>query len=503
MSSLPLTVLPSVIPHWPAEITSPHEGLSRTEGQESLAEEGVRAPTFAVYTLGCKVNAADTSSLARVLAAHGFRMVPFRERADLYVVDTCTVTQEADKKSRKIAARARRNNPDGVVAVTGCAATRDAAQFERVAPGALVLSNARKWELPQLALQSLRAQPDWARDYDRYRREAGSEPVPSPTRERAVLKIQDGCNHRCAFCIIPRVRGRSTLKSRAVALAEARELVAEGARELVVTGVSLGDWDLDGMEGATARSSRTAALCALLRDIAELSGLARLRVSSIDVADADEAFLTLVATHPKICPHLHLALQSGSRTTLRRMRRRYTPERFLCVARRWRELRPDGGLTTDVIVGFPGETREEWEESLQLVREAAFSSVHVFPYSPREGTYAAENLEALGGLVPFAEQSRRVDELLALSAELSRDYASQFVGLTLPIMLEGEMPRHEGAVTLQGEGLTPHYVKVSIRNVPLGARRGDVVPVQLGAWDGESLSGEVVDASTATLALSS
>ena len=175
-----------------------------------VAKSGAR-PTFALYTLGCKVNQYDSHQIARSLVAKGFRRVEFRESADLYVIDTCTVTAQADKKSRQAASRARRNNPDAVVAVTGCAATKDALQFERAAPGALVLSNAQKWELPERALERLGEVANWAQNYADFRAQTGSEPVPSPTRERAVLKIQDGCNHKCSYCIIPRVRGASVV----------------------------------------------------------------------------------------------------------------------------------------------------------------------------------------------------------------------------------------------------------------------------------------------------
>ena len=174
------------------------------------------------------------------------------------------------------------------------------------------------------------------------------------------------------------------------------------------------------------------------------------------------------------------------------MRRRYTPERFLSVARRWRELRPDGGLTTDVIVGFPGETRDEWDESLQLVRDAEFSSVHVFPYSPRDLTFAAENLDALGGLISAGEQARRVDELLSLGRELAREYAAQFIGHQLSVMLEGEVMGENG------EGMTPHYVKARVSGLPSGAQRGDVVTVRMEAWDGEALCGMVQPPDNAT-----
>jgi threonylcarbamoyladenosine tRNA methylthiotransferase MtaB len=466
----------SILPQTPPEITSRARAISN----ESHPERARRAPTFAVYTLGCKVNQSDSSVIARTLQSKGFRRVAFKESADLYVIDTCTVTSEADKKSRKAAARAARNNPDAVVAVTGCAATYSAEQFHRVAPDALVLSNARKFELPEIALKKLRAKKDWNEEYSRLREETASEPVFASTPTRAVLKIQDGCNHNCSYCIIPTVRGASTLKTHGAILAEARTMIEEGAREIIVTGVSMGDYRIADRGLRIADSGRrNGALCDLLRELSTLPGLSRLRVSSLDPADVDEEYLQTLANTPKICPHIHLALQSGSASTLRRMRRRYTPELFLKWARRWREISPTGGLTTDIIVGFPGEAEEEFQDSLYVAREAQFSAIHVFPYSPRAGTVAA----TLGDFVKPKIQKRRVDELLALADELSTRFATQFLGRTLPILIE--------SITENcAEGLTENYLKA---RVPLASNTeysvGDVVKMCVESWDGEVLQG--------------
>jgi threonylcarbamoyladenosine tRNA methylthiotransferase MtaB len=456
-----------------------------------------RPPTFALYTLGCKVNQYDSHQIARALLQRGFRRVEFREAADLYVIDTCTVTAEADRKSRKAAGRARRNNADAVVAITGCAAAYAADQFRRVVPDALVLDNTRKFELPELAFAALRSRPDWAENYARYRAQTASEPVPAATRERAVLKIQDGCDHRCSYCIIPMVRGASATQSREAVLQEARTLVREGAREITITGVSLSDWGRarTGAETPNADSEkqrgRNAELCSLLRAVASVEGLERVRVSSLDPADVDEEFLRTVAHTPRLCPHIHLALQAGAASTLRRMRRRYTPDMFLRAARHWRAVQPDGGLTTDIIVGFPGETDADFEESLRVARAAKFSAIHVFPYSPRGGTFAA----TLPDHVAAAEQKRRVDALLALALQLSAEYAVQFVGQDLPLLVEN-IDTVSGVV----EGMTPHYVKARVRlnaslltsSTPATATSvavGDIVWFRVENWREGSLEG--------------
>lgn len=445
----------------------------------SRAGATLARPTFALYTLGCKVNQYDSHQIARMLSAQGFRQVAFREVADLYVIDTCTVTAEADKKSRKAASRAHSKNPDAVVAVTGCAATKDAAQFERAAPGALVLSNAQKFELPARALDKLKSIESWARAYADIRGQTGSEPVPTPTRERAVLKIQDGCNHRCSYCIIPRMRGESVIKSQRELLAEARILAAEGARELVVTGVSMGDFSI--MNDAP-RADRNAPLNELLRAVSQIEGLDRVRTSSLDPADVDENWLQVVAATPGVMPHIHLALQSGCSATLRRMRRRYSKETYLKWAQRWREIRPDAGLTTDVIVGFPGETEDEWRETLETCRAARFSDIHVFPYSPRPQTFAADHLEALGGLVAPDVQKRRVAQLIALGAQMSAQFAAQFVGKNGEILVE--QIADDCAL-----GLTPSYLKARVALGGRAVRVGELLAFEAREWANGALVG--------------
>lgn len=492
----------SILPQTPAQILNRGKTAAHARGTATNAS----APSFAVYTLGCKVNQADSHQIAQMLQSSGFRQVAFREAADLYVIDTCTVTAEADRKSRKAAARAQRNNPDALVAVTGCAASYAEDQFRKAAPGALVLGNTRKFELPELAIARLRDNADWAARYAALREQTGSEPTPSSTRERGVIKVQDGCNHQCAFCIIPTVRGGSVQKTRETIVEEARRMLAQGAREITLTGVSLGDWgrQANGPRGAggiatggtaTERnaaggnatrnaSGRNASLCALLRGVAELDGLRQLRVSSLDPSDVDEEFLQTVAHHPKICPHIHLALQSGSASTLRRMRRRYTPQLYLKWAQRWREIRPDGGLTTDVIVGFPGETDAEFEDSMEMARQARFSAIHVFPYSPREGTAAA----AFPDMVNPAVQKERVARLIALGNQLSAQFAAQFVGREMSVLVEKSAPG--GGNANDREGLIPQYARAHILNAP-HLQAGDVATVKIEEARGGELYGIV------------
>lgn len=440
-------------------------------------------PTFALYTLGCKVNQADSHQIARMLLERGLQRVPFSQSADVYVIDTCTVTHQADRKSRQIAARAARQNPHAIVAVTGCAATYSPEQFQLAVPDALVLPNAQKLELPERVLEALRQKNarahEWSLKYLQMRQFEPIEPQFAATRERAVIKIQDGCSHACSYCIIPSVRGASVSKSTASILREAQNCVREGAREIVLTGVSMGEWN-----AIRKAQGRNSALCDLLREVANVEGLSRVRTSSLDPADVDEEWLECVATTPKLCPQIHLALQSGSASVLRRMRRRYTPEKFLKWARRWRELRPDGGLTTDVIVGFPGETEDEWRQTLEVVRQARFSHVHAFPFSPRRDTVAA----GLPAPVEPRVQKRRMEELEALGAELEADFAAQFVEQEVEIIVEGSS--RDRLV----EGLTPSYLKCSgvLGSSTCAPQAGDLARVQILGWSEGALRGRLV-----------
>ena len=515
----------SFVPHLPPHLAAQKLAARQAETQKAetqieysmsgdtlpnAVQTNVRRPTFALYTLGCKVNQYDSHQISRALMQRGFRRVEFRETADLYVIDTCTVTAEADRKSRKAAGRAHRNNLDAVVAVTGCAAAYARDQFLQVAPNALVLDNSRKLELPELAIAELQKRASWNLEYSLLREQIGSEPMPASTRERAVLKIQDGCNHNCSYCIIPSVRGASVVKSRDNVMSEARAFVREGARELIITGVSMSDWgrgrnDELGMmndelktqvkdssfiiPNSSLAKRRNMALCDLIRAVATIEGLERVRVSSLDPADVDDEFLETIANTTGVCPHIHLALQSGSAQVLRAMRRRYTPQMFLQAAKRWREIRPDGGLTTDVIVGFPGESDDDFECSMQMVRDANFSAIHVFPYSPRAGTVAAQ----MGDFVSPPLQKNRVERLIALGEELSANYAAQFFGTVVPVLVE-ENGR---------EGLTPHYVKArfspesstsSTRSVGAQAvaQTGDIVWMRATSWHKGALEGELV-----------
>ena len=299
-------------------------------------------------------------------------------------------------------------------------------------------------------------------------------------RTRAVIKIQDGCNHFCSFCIIPFTRGRLRSRGAAELLAEARELAALGYRELVLTGICIGDYgDEKGFSGEELASGRDP-LALLLERLAEIPGVERIRLSSIDPADTTQDLLETMARVPQVCAHLHLSLQAGDEEVLRRMRRRYTAGQFRDLVERIYTAMPHAGLTCDVIVGFPGETEAQFAETERICRDARFCKLHAFPYSPRRGTSAARWPDD----VPAAEKQRRVHTLNTLSDELGLAFAERYLGETVTVLVE-QRDRHSG----QLGGLTENYLRVNFDGPD--ELRGQVVPVLVQSAGAEGASGEV------------
>ncbi|MFL6201165.1 MAG: MiaB/RimO family radical SAM methylthiotransferase [Thermoanaerobaculia bacterium] len=371
--------------------------------------------------LGCKLNQAETERLARDFLAAGHRVVGSPGEADLHVVNTCTVTHTAARASRKAARRAPRT------VLTGCYATDQPGEAARLVD--LVVPNSEKDRL----LDHVHAAfPDLA---------PSEVPVPwvrlpfgqSFGHTRALVKVEDGCNMRCSFCIIPSTRGRQRSRPLAEVVEEVRSRVAGGYREVVVTGVQI-----------SAYRSGDDRLYELVRAVLARTGVPRLRLTSIAPWDLDERLLELWSDR-RLCRHLHLSLQSGSTATLRRMRRPYTAEGYLEVLERVRSSIPGVAITTDVIVGFPGETPEEFEESLATVEAARFAKAHVFPFSPRPGTEAAD----LPGPVHPDEKKARMERMLAVAERAERDFWGEHVGRRETVLWERG-----------GQGLTDNYLRV-------------------------------------------
>ncbi|MDI9498440.1 MAG: tRNA (N(6)-L-threonylcarbamoyladenosine(37)-C(2))-methylthiotransferase MtaB [Bacillota bacterium] len=375
----------------------------------------------AALTLGCKVNHYETDALLAAFRRRGCRVVPFAEEADIYLINTCTVTSEAGRKSAQMIRRARRRNRDALVVAVGC----HVEVGERPAVADLWIGNRGKTELVDRCLARLATGRD---EWPLPPAAAAScfqdfAPFAEQSDTRAVVKIQDGCDRFCSYCIIPLVRGPARSRPAEAVLDEARRLLAAGHRELVLTGIHLNSY---GREGGTG-------LGELLAAVDRLPGLERLRLGSLDPAAVDAHFAAALGSLETLCPHFHLSLQSGSGTVLARMRRPYTPAAYREAAARLRACRSgDVSLTTDVIVGFPGETEAEHEASLAFCRELGFARLHVFRYSARPGTAAATFPDA----VPEPLKIRRAGDMQTLGGELWRCRVNRLAGREDLLLLE-------------------------------------------------------------------
>ncbi|MCL6516347.1 tRNA (N(6)-L-threonylcarbamoyladenosine(37)-C(2))-methylthiotransferase MtaB [Alicyclobacillus sp.] len=394
-------------------------------------------PTVAFHTLGCKVNFYDTEAIWRMFKAAGYEQVPFEERADVYVINTCTVTNTGDRKSRQMIRRAVRTNPDATVVVTGCYAQVAPDEVAKIAGVDLVVGNDRKSKIVELVEQVQREQhPYQAVGNILKTREFEEMDVPFfEERTRANLKIQDGCNNFCTFCIIPYARGLIRSRRPENIVVQATKLAKAGYREIVLTGIHTGGYgaDLDGYR-----------LSHLLEALEAIPELYRVRISSIEASEIDDRLIDVLGRSRKVCRHLHIPLQAGHDEVLRRMNRHYRVAAYAEKLASLRAALPDVAITTDVIVGFPGETDEYYEASEAFVREMAFSQLHVFPYSPRKGTPAARFRDQ----VPEDVKEARVQRMLRLSQELAHHFASRHLGRRLEVI--PEEPLH-----LEGRGVHP------------------------------------------------
>ncbi|HIT51738.1 MAG TPA: tRNA (N(6)-L-threonylcarbamoyladenosine(37)-C(2))-methylthiotransferase MtaB [Candidatus Aveggerthella excrementigallinarum] len=424
---------------------------------------GLRRPQFAVVNLGCKVNRVESDGFQAALAARGFAIAPAAQ-ADVVVVNTCTVTGEAEKKTRKAVRRALRASQDATVVVTGCAAVIDPAEFLEMS--SRVVAEPDKTKVVDAALDAIAPDERMLAGYGPARSasapgaaEASFDPalrVGAAFPTRVGVKVQDGCNNACSYCIVHVARGRAWSRPSAEVVAEAAALARAGVREIVLTGINLGSYRQEG-------GYRLADLLRELLAATSAEG-ARFRVSSIEPRDVDDALIDVLAeSDGLVCRHLHLPLQAGSASVLREMRRPYDAAFFERLVGRLRERVPGLSLSTDIIAGFPGETDAEFEETLSLARACGFSKIHAFPYSRRAGTPAAARADQ----VPDHVKAERTARLLELSDALrAADFAGR-VGSVERVLVE------EG-----GRGMTESYHEVV---VPAGERPGALIPLTLHA----------------------
>lgn len=430
---------------------------------EQLIENAVNGPTVAIHTHGCKLNQADSQVLARQFQEAGFTVVRSAAQADVVVLNTCTVTATSDAKARRYLRRARRANPDALVVATGCYAQRAIKDLSAMEAVSLVLDNRHKQSLVSMVAAKLKIEPVLTL-------EIGAQ---AHLRSRAMVKIQEGCDQVCAYCIVPKVRGRERSIPAKEIIAEINGRVAAGCREAVLTGTQLGTYGFD-LPDINLRD--------LIGQILAESPVDRLRVSSLQPQEITPELLDLWQDS-RLCPHFHVPLQSGSDTILRSMRRHYDTARFTETVELVREMIPDAAITTDVIVGFPGEGVREFAESYSFAESVGFSDIHIFPYSIRPGTSAAH----LDGQVDDLKKRERTGEMLELSAAAAREFRQRALGQTRPVLWE---PAEHQPSTGTWTGLTDNYLRVrtqssdDLGNVITGAR--------LTALDEDWVTGEVV-----------
>jgi threonylcarbamoyladenosine tRNA methylthiotransferase MtaB len=405
-------------------------------------------PAVAFHTLGCKVNHYETEAIWQLFKEAGYERTDFESVSDVYVINTCTVTNTGDKKSRQVIRRAIRKNPDAVICVTGCYAQTSPAEIMAI-PGVdiVVGTQDRVKMLEYIEQYKQERQPINGVGNIMKNRVYEELDVPAFTdRTRASLKIQEGCNNFCTFCIIPWARGLMRSRDPKEVIRQAQQLVDAGYKEIVLTGIHTGGYGED---------MKDYNLAMLLRDLeAQVKGLKRLRISSIEASQITDEVIEVMDQSKVVVRHLHIPLQSGSNTVLKRMRRKYTMEFFAERLERLKEALPGLAVTSDVIVGFPGETEEEFMETYNFIKEHKFSELHVFPYSKRTGTPAARMDDQIDEEI----KNERVHRLIALSDQLAKEYASQYEGEVLEVIPEESFK--ESSDSSLFVGYTDNYLKV-------------------------------------------
>ena len=402
----------------------------------------------ALHNLGCKVNAYETEAMQQILEEAGYEIVPFSEYADVYVINTCSVTNMADRKSRQMLHRAKKQNPDAIVVGAGCYVQTKEAQALVDESIDIVIGNNKKHELVPLLREYEASHRKMACVADiNHEKQAYEELSLSRTAEhtRAFIKVQDGCNQFCTYCIIPFARGRVRSRELPDVLQEIRTLAKSGYREVVLTGIHLSSYGVDNGES----------LLHLIEAVHELEGIERIRLGSLEPRIVTDAFAKRLSELPKICPHFHLSLQSGCDTVLSRMNRRYDTAEYEVGCALLRRYFEHPAITTDVIVGFPGETDEEFETTERYLERIHFYEMHIFQYSRREGTKAA----AMPDQVPETVKKERSEKLLALGHKMSEEFRRYYLGRQVTALLEEEF-LYDGKRYYTG--YTKEYVKVAV-----------------------------------------
>lgn len=426
---------------------------------------------IAFYTLGCKTNQYETQAMERLLCEQGHEISSFEDDCDCYIVNTCSVTAVADKKNRAIIRRCRREHPQAILGVCGCYSQHAAQAVRELEVDVVGGSGGRQQFLEDLlaAAQSRTYQEH----LDNALRRREFEVLPAgglQERTRAMLKVQDGCTNFCTYCIIPYTRGPIRSAPLETAVAQAKQLEQAGYREIVVTGIEIAGWGKD-LPGKPPVWLLIAEICKAVPHL-------RIRLGSLEPRIVTEEFVAALSGFQNLCPQFHLSMQSGCDTVLARMKRKYNTEEYMESLERLRNAFPGCAITTDMIVGFPGETEEEFEKSLSFIRQCRFADMHIFPYSRRPGTPAAE----MPGQLPNAVKEERSRRAIAVAQDMSRCYHQELLGTTQAVLVEGMEGEHS-------VGHAMNYVKIYI---PGAYPRNEIQTVAVKSLYGDGVTGEVI-----------
>jgi len=429
----------------------------------------------AFHTLGCKVNSYETEAMQELLVKAGYEIVPFEEAADVYIVNTCSVTNMADRKSRQMLHRAKKKNPEAIVVAAGCYVQEDPQKVQEDEAVDLIVGNNKKKELPEILEaffdgNETETVQDLKRCYEYEELEVSSV----SERTRAYVKVQDGCNQFCSYCIIPYTRGRVRSRRTEDVIEEVNRLAQSGTKEIVLTGIHLSSYGTDFEEKSS--------LLELVQAIHPIQGIERIRIGSLEPGIITEDFAYALKQMNKVCPHFHLSLQSGCAETLKRMNRRYTPEEYYDKCEILRRVFDEPAITTDVIVGFPGETEEEFLITKAFLEKVHFFEMHIFKYSRRKGTKA----DRMSDQVPEQIKSVRSDMLLELEKQMSEEYRFRQLHKPVSVLLEEEAVINGQRMMV---GHTPEYVKCAVKTSAESNAVLTVTCTQL--YQGEILLGEI------------
>lgn len=432
---------------------------------------------IAFYTLGCKVNQADTASMENLFLRSGHQLVSFDGEADVYIINTCVVTNTGQRKSRQTIHRAIRKNPNALIVVTGCYPQTAAEEVKAIAGVDMIIGNQDRAQIVQLVEERLaHRQTDTLDAVHKLTASTAFEEMAAgdiTDKTRAFLKIQEGCNQFCTYCIIPYARGPLRSRSLESIRTETQRLISAGFKEIVLIGIHLGCYGKENPDGPTLYDA--------VKTVLDVPGVQRLRLGSLESVEVEPRLLTLMQEDARFCRHLHLPLQSGCDKVLQAMHRPYTTAKFKTLLADIKTRVPDIAITTDVIVGFPGETEADFETTCKFAESCGFSKMHIFPFSARKGTPA----EKFAGAVTEAVKKERADILGRIDETMHKTFLQAMVGQTAEVLFE--QPAGEDYF----EGLTGNYQRVFVKS---GGRNlgGEILPVKITAFDGEKLLGKII-----------